>query len=93
MSAILNETRTVQWPLKVRIAPTVAAVLAAYKPDTVDKGDYLVNSTVKNLLVCLIERDEFRRAHHVLATLIASDLNHASPQAGHAAPFGKEALR
>jgi len=94
-SALLHESRDIQWPLKVRMGATVAALLTAHKPDTIDKGQYLIQAGVDILIVRLVLAGELRRAHHVLTTLLASDLEPevSTAEAGDGFPAGKRVGR
>lgn len=57
------------WPDRVRMGPSVAAVLDAVRPVTQDRGDQLVEEAVKAGIAKLIFDGRFEEAQRHLGTL------------------------
>ena len=57
------------WPDRVRLAPTIAAVLDDLRPVTLDRGDQLVEDAVKAAIARLIFDGRFEEAQRHLGTI------------------------
>lgn len=91
-NALLDETKERQWPVglagwcdKVRVQPTVEAILDAARPATLGKGDQLLHGALKTALIECIVTGNFRKAYDTLGALLGLAL----PDAVADTPSGK----
>lgn len=82
MNAILDEKREAQWPLppavfpgfdKLRLQPTVGAILDDLKADDDGRGDLLIHGSLKYVLIMHIIAGNLRRVHATLGKLLGID--------------------
>ena len=78
MNVLLDETKEPQWPIgfpgwadKVRIQPTVAAILDAARPATLGKGDQLIHGALKVALIEAIIAGRFREVYDTVGTILS----------------------
>lgn len=99
-NAFLDEAKDAQWPLpeavwpgfnKLKLTPTVGAVIDRLKPDTQGRGETLIRDTVKLELIARIIRDDFRAVYDALGELMGYDTPEgvSPPPAGSHTPNGK----
>jgi hypothetical protein len=94
VNALLDESKDLHWPLgfpwcgeKIRLQPTLAAVFEQARPATVGKGDFLLHSTAKALLIEGIVAGRFRHVYDTLGTLLGLE-GAPAPAAGPASRHG-----
>jgi hypothetical protein len=78
MSVLLTESKDIQWPVqgteKVRLEPTVAAILDAARPTSQGKGEFLRLSALKIALIGDILAERFPAVYGTLGKLLRRDL-------------------
>jgi len=86
-SVLLDESKDTHWPLgfpwagdKIRLQDTLAMIFDAARPATIGKGDFLLHSTLKSLLIADIINGDFRRVHNTLGVLLGLGGTHGKPQ-------------
>jgi hypothetical protein len=86
MNALLDQTKSEQWPVglpaycdKVRLQPLVAEVLDEARPATVGKGDQLIHGALKLALIAAIVAGDFRWVHGTVGKLIGADAPAGKP--------------
>lgn len=79
MNVLLDESKEPQWPVgfpgwadKVRIQPTVAAILDAARPATLGKGDQLIHGALKVALIEAIIAGRFREVYDTVGTILGA---------------------
>ena len=86
-SVLLDESKDTHWPVafpwagdKIRLQDTLATIFDAARPATVGKGDFLLHSTLKCLLIADIINGNFRRVHDTLGVILGLDGTNGGPQ-------------
>ncbi len=76
-NALLDESKDRQWPVgspgwcdKVRVQPTVEAILDAARPATLGKGDQLLHGALKTALIERIIAGDFRAVYDTVGVLL-----------------------
>jgi hypothetical protein len=76
-----DESKDRQWPVgapgwcdKVRIQPTIEAILDAARPATLGKGDQLLHGALKTVLIERIIAGDFRTVYDTLGALLGRSL-------------------
>ena len=102
-NAFLDEAKDAQWPLpeavwpgfnKLKMTPTVGAVIDRLKPEDWGRGETMIRGTVKALLIAHIIAGEFRTVYDALGELYGygtpnGESARATPPAGIYTPNGK----
>ncbi len=104
-NAYLDEAKDAQWPLpeavwpgfnKLKLTPTVGAVIDRLKPEDQGRGETLIRTTVKGLLIAGIMDGEFREVYDAIGELMGYGTpvvvpGTPVPQAGRGTPVGRRA--
>jgi len=95
MNRLLAESKDVQWPVglpgwcdKVRLQPTIEAILDAMRPAALGKGDQLVLGALKMALIERIVSGDLRAVYDTVEALIGP-----SAPSGKSLPNGEVPLK